>query len=72
MKDTALATLTDAGQEVIDWIYTPSGSFGSKYRKIGFSEKMINFFRTIFYKINPDFTVKSFGGYSLMVLTKEA
>jgi len=69
MKDTALATLTDAGEEVIDWFYTPA-TFEVNYKTLGFKGKIINLFRKMLYKINKDLTVKVFGGFSLMVLTK--
>jgi SAM-dependent methyltransferase len=71
MKDTALATLSYAGQEVIDWFYTPA-AFEVNYKQFSFTGKVINFFRKLFYRINPDFAVKTFGGFSLMVLTKKA
>jgi hypothetical protein len=32
--------------------------------------KILNIARRIMYKISPDLTVKLFGGYSLLVLTK--
>ena len=69
MKDTALATLTDAGQEVVDWFYTP-GAFEVNNKGLGFSGKIIQLLRRFFYKIKPDFAVKAFGGFSLIVLTR--
>lgn len=69
MKDTALATLRESGQEIIDWFYTPT-AFEVNYKDFTFGGKIINFFRRIFYKIKPDFAVRAFGGFSLMVLTK--
>ncbi|MDD5267752.1 MAG: methyltransferase [Methylococcales bacterium] len=69
MKDTALATLTDAGQEVIDWFYTPF-AFELNNKDLTFNEKIRNLLRRFSYWINPDFTVKTFGGFALMVLTK--
>ena len=69
MKDTALASLTDAGQEVIDWFYTP-GAFEVNNKELSLSGNIIQFFRKIFYKIKPDLAVKAFGGFSLIVLTK--
>ena len=69
MKDTALATLTDAGQEIVDWFYTP-GAFEVNSKNSNFAGTVINFFRKIFYKINQEFAIKTFGGFSLMVLTR--
>lgn len=69
MKDTALATLTDAGQEVIDWFYTP-GAFEVNNKGLSFVGKIVQLLRRILYKIKPDLGVKIFGGFSLIVLTK--
>lgn len=69
MKDTALATLKDAGQEVVDWFYTP-GAFERNNKGLSFAGKIIQLFRKITYKIKPDLAVKAFGGFSLIVLTR--
>ena len=69
MKDTALATLTDAGQEIVDWFYTPA-AFEVNNKGLSFTGKIIQLLRRFFYKIKPDFGVKTFGGFSLIVLTK--
>lgn len=69
MKDTALATLTDAGQEVVDWFYTPA-AFEVNNKGLTITGKFIQLLRRFFYKIKPDFAVKMFGGFSLIVLTK--
>lgn len=69
MKDTALATLTDTGQEIIDWFYTPA-AFEVNNKGLSFAGKIIQLMRRFFYKIKPDFAVKAFGGFSLIVLTK--
>lgn len=69
MKDTALATLTDAGQEVIDWFYTPA-AFEVNNKGLNFWGKVIQFSRRVLYKIRPNLAVKVFGGFSLIVLTK--
>ncbi len=69
MKDTALATLTDTGQEIVDWFYTP-GAFEVNAKNSNFTGKVINLLRKFFYKLKPDFAIKTFGGFSLMVLTK--
>ena len=69
MKDTALATLSDAGQEIVDWFYTPA-AFEVNNKGLSFAGKIIQLLRRFFYKIKPDFAVKTFGGFSLIVLTK--
>ncbi len=69
MKDTALATLTDTGQEIIDWFYTPT-AFEVNNKGLSFTGKAIQLLRRIFYKLKPGFAVKAFGGFSLIVLTK--
>ncbi len=69
MKDTALATLTDSGQEIVDWFYTPA-AFEVNNKRLGFFGTIIQLMRRFFYKIKPGFAVKAFGGFSLIVLTK--
>ncbi len=69
MKDTALATLTDAGQEVVDWFYTPA-AFEVNNKGLTITGRIIQLMRRFFYKVKPDFAVKAFGGFSLIVLTK--
>ncbi|MGC4100313.1 class I SAM-dependent methyltransferase [Ferruginibacter sp.] len=68
---TALATLKDSGQEVIDWFYTKT-ALEVHNKNISLFTRFMNFLRRIGFKIKPDFTVKTLGGFSLMVLTKEA
>ena len=69
MKDTALSSLTDAGQEIVDWFYT-AAAFEVNNKGLTFTGRIIQLLRRIFYKIKPDFAVKAFGGFSLIVLTK--
>jgi SAM-dependent methyltransferase len=66
-KDTALSTLKDTGQEIIDYFYT---SVMIEVHNKKLSTKLLNIPRRILYSIAPDLTVKLFGGYSLLVLTK--
>jgi SAM-dependent methyltransferase len=65
-KSTALATLADSGQEIIDYFYTPATVDLPKSQKA----KIGNLFRRVLFKIKPDLSAHLFGGYSLMVLTK--
>jgi cyclopropane fatty-acyl-phospholipid synthase-like methyltransferase len=66
-KDTALATLQDAGYRILDWFYTascvdlPAESFASL---------MARWPRRILARWNQDFAVRLLGGYSMLVLTK--
>ena len=69
MKDTALATLTYSGQEIVDWFYTP-GALEVNNKGLTFFGKILNLVRRFFYWIKPDFAVRAFGGFSLIVLTK--
>jgi SAM-dependent methyltransferase len=67
MKDTALATLKDCGQEIIDYAYT-SAALDATDKKV--RTKILNVFRKFLFNFNQDLTVRLFGGYSLIVLTK--
>jgi SAM-dependent methyltransferase len=65
-KDTALASLTHAGYEVLDVFYscktiglTPRARLARQLRKVPF-------------RANPDLTVRLLGGYSLVALTRWA
>ena len=71
MKDTALATLADAEEEVLDWFYTP-GVMELYKKDMNFTGKIINVFRRFLYWLKPDLGVKAFGGFSILALTKKA
>ncbi|WP_276497191.1 class I SAM-dependent methyltransferase [Pontibacter litorisediminis] len=66
MKETAIATLVDAGYRVIDSFYT-AGSLDIPRRTI--KSKIASLPRWVMYKTNKDLAVKLFGGFSLLVLT---
>ncbi len=66
-KETALATLVDTEQKVIDYFYTHGNI---KTPKKSFKMKLGNIARKVLFSIAPDFTVKLIGGYSLMVITE--
>ncbi len=68
-KDTALATLKDTGHEIIDWFYT-KGGLELTDQKLNLKGRFTNFLRRVTYAMSPDFSVKMFGGFSLMVLAK--
>ena len=67
-KETAIWMLQDTGYELIDWVYTkPVIDFfpASSYKR--FIKKLL---RNISFAINKDWSVKKWGGYSIMVLAK--
>jgi SAM-dependent methyltransferase len=66
-KDTAIETLKHTGQEIVDSFYT---FVAIEVHNKKLATKILNIARRIMYKISPDLTVKLFGGYSLLVLTK--
>jgi hypothetical protein len=66
-KETALATLTDAGFEVQDYFYT-AGSLDLPQHTL--LAQMARIPRRILFNLFPDTSVKVFGGFSLLVLAK--
>lgn len=66
MKDTALAALRDSGYEVLDWTYTPGAIDNPRSIKA----RLASWPRRLMMKVNQDFTVRVFGGYSLLVLAR--
>jgi cyclopropane fatty-acyl-phospholipid synthase-like methyltransferase len=65
-KETALRTLEDVGYEVLAHFYTP--------RMIDLPidqlQKILSFPRKICFALNPDVTVRTLGGFSLLVLAR--
>jgi SAM-dependent methyltransferase len=66
-KDTALQMLKDLGYEIIDYQYTAGYALPRQY---GIKDKFLKIPRGLFFLFSPDFTVRLFGGYSLLVLVK--
>lgn len=66
-KETAIATLKDAGYEVIDSFYT-AGSVELSDKTI--KSRLASSLRNALFKLNQDIAVKSLGGYSLLVLAR--
>jgi 2-polyprenyl-3-methyl-5-hydroxy-6-metoxy-1,4-benzoquinol methylase len=66
MKDTALAALRDSGYEVLDWTYTPGAIDNPRSIKA----RLASWPRRLMMNASPDFTVRVFGGFSLLVLAK--
>jgi len=65
--DIVLQMLRDMGYEVVDYQYTAGYSLPRKY---GLIDKMLKIPRSLLFPCCPDFTVRFFGGYSLLVLVK--
>jgi SAM-dependent methyltransferase len=64
-KETALATIRDAGFDVLDYEYTKSGVEGPSLSARGRRSGLV---RRIAFRIAPDLAVRLLGGYSLIVL----
>lgn len=67
-KDTALASIADTGQEIVDWFYTAGALKLGRDKKI--RTRLMNIPRQSLYAVNSDLAVKLLGGYSLLVLAK--
>lgn len=66
-KDTALATLRDAGYDVIDCFYTHQVR---PLRNLPFKQKILSILRETLYKFAPDFAIRLLGERSLLVLVR--
>lgn len=66
-KETALATLEDTGYKVMDYFYTADSL---ELPRKTLKSKIARYPRKLMYNVKPDFAVKLFGGFSLMVLAK--
>lgn len=67
-KETALNTLIDSGLEVIDFEFTAGAV--ELNNESDWKKKLMSYPRKLLFLINKDFTVRTLGGYSLLVLTK--
>ena len=65
-KETALATLSDTGYEILDWFYTPGAIANPRSLKAKLATRP----RRLLSAINQDLVVRVLGGYSLLVLAK--
>jgi SAM-dependent methyltransferase len=66
-KDLALQVLRDLGYEIIDYSYTAGYSLPTDY---GMKDRLLKIPRRLLFPVARDFTVRVFGGYSLLVLVK--
>lgn len=64
-KDTALATLKDAGYKVADWFYSDSSK--SKCNDRPLKSRLLTWPRRFLHRLAPDFAVRLLGGFPLMV-----
>lgn len=65
-KETALATLTDIGYDLLDYSYTPRCIELAKE----FIQKIVRLPRQICFAMDQDLTARILGGYSLLVLAR--
>jgi len=66
-KDLALQILKDLDYSIIDYSYTAGYSLPSNN---GLKDWLLKIPRQLLFPVVPDFTVRTFGGYSLLVLVK--
>jgi predicted TPR repeat methyltransferase len=64
-EDFIVSILGDYGFQVIDKMYTEP-----VHKRQSTKQQVVDFMRTVLYKISPKFCTKTLGGYSLLVLTK--
>jgi hypothetical protein len=65
-RETALATLRDAGYDVVDWFYTAGAIANPRSVKA----RLASWPRRLLSTLNQDLVVRVLGGYSLLVLAK--
>jgi hypothetical protein len=66
-RDTAIATLEDAGYSIIDSMYTP---IAFELPDVGWKANAMNIPRAMLYPFWPHFTARLLGGFSLLVLAE--
>ena len=66
-KETALATIKDCGQEIVDYAYT-NGNIEAPDRSL--KTRLANIPRAAIFPLMPDLMVKLIGGYSLLILAR--
>jgi len=65
-KETALRMLRDAGYEILDYFYTPRSNDLAGNR----TQRLLKLVRKSCFGVNEGLTVRSLGGYSLLVLAR--
>lgn len=66
-KDTALATLEDAGFTVLDWFYTPTLDL---WKTTNLRSRLSRAHRKALFRVNEDLAVRVWGGWSLLALAR--
>jgi cyclopropane fatty-acyl-phospholipid synthase-like methyltransferase len=66
-KETALATLTGVGYEIVDYTYT---AYSLELPNRSWRSRLLEVPRKLLFSIHHDLTVRIFGGFSLLVLAK--
>jgi hypothetical protein len=66
-KEMALQILKDLDYSVMDYTYTAGYSLPRNY---GLNDRLLKLPRKLLFPVFPDFTVRIFGGYSLLVLVR--
>lgn len=66
-RETAIATLEGSGYSILDSFYTKAST---DFPKNTIKSKIASWLRRFVFRLNKDFAVKLFGGYSLLVLAK--
>jgi len=66
-KELALDALRRTGYEILDFRYTAGFALP---RNNGIKDKILKVPRKVLFPVVPDFTARTFGGYSLLVLVK--
>ncbi|MGA7193436.1 MAG: class I SAM-dependent methyltransferase [Anaerolineales bacterium] len=69
-KETALATLSDLGYEIIDYFYTVDDEIGSNNIQRGLKERIHYEIRKNLFRLNPGLAAASFTHFNLMVLAR--
>jgi SAM-dependent methyltransferase len=69
-KETALATLSDLGYEIVDYFYTVDDEIGGDHAQRGLKGKIYYEIRKNLFRIKPDFAAAFFTHFNLMVLAR--
>lgn len=67
MKQTALASLREAGYEIVDHFYTPGGV---ELPGLSLKARLMKLPRRLMFALHQDLAVRVLGGYSLLILAR--
>lgn len=71
-KETALATLADAGYEVVDWFYTDDQAAPQAWVPRGLKLRTLHEARKLAFRLHADSAVSVFDSFNLLVLARGA